>query len=331
MHIVAIYNNKGGVGKSTLTVGLAEFLAANRKKRVLVIDLDIQTSSSRALLGPRLLAEAVKSRRTLAVLAGQVIETQSAVKSPDHYFTTRPASSVRGTALERIDVLVPDKAGILNLEAKLSPSRDTLILKNHLRPALRDLDFVLIDMPGNVKERDTLAVGGLVMSDFVLIPIEPNDIALNALPDTFDLIHHARNLGGNGHPAIIGMVLNKTDKRTQQFREKMPKILETANRGELPPIFDNFLPDTPQLATATDGTHDFESLKDRFGTYYDHVRKVARELEQRCEGREPRPESEPKRFGRRILDILSGVAQGKRGVRPRSKVLSVPLSAGPKG
>src|SRR5512135_1646580 len=94
MHVVAIYNNKGGVGKSTLTVGLAEFLAANRKKRVLVIDLDTQASCSRALLGPLLLAEAIGDRRTLAALAGQVVRTQNAIGRPNHYFTTRPASNV---------------------------------------------------------------------------------------------------------------------------------------------------------------------------------------------------------------------------------------------
>ena len=40
MHVISIYNNKGGVGKSTLTIGIAEFLASNRKKKVLIIDLD---------------------------------------------------------------------------------------------------------------------------------------------------------------------------------------------------------------------------------------------------------------------------------------------------
>ena len=91
-------------------------------------------------------------------------------------------------------------------------------------------------------------------------------------------------------------------------------------RGKFPPSgrLKNLLPDTPKLATATDETLDFRTLKDRFDTYYDHVRKVARELEQRCEGHKPRPEAEPRRFGRRILDILYGVAQGKHGVRPRS-------------
>jgi cellulose biosynthesis protein BcsQ len=145
--------------------------------------------------------------------------------------------------------------------------------------------FVLIDLPGNLDRRSRLAVAGLVMSDFVLVPIEPNQISLTALPDSFDMNHYARDLGGDGKPAVVGMVLNKTDRRTQQFRSKMPEIVKAAGSGELPPILDSLLPETPKLATATDETLDFRTLRDRFDTYYDNVRKVARELEDRCAGR----------------------------------------------
>src|SRR5262249_33464056 len=144
-------------------------------------------------------------------------------------------------------------------------------------------DFILIDLPGNIDPRNKLAVGALVMSDFVLIPVEPSQISLNGLPDTFDLIHHRREVSKTGRPAIVGLVLNKTDKRTEPYRSKFPPILEAANRGELPPVFEKVIPDTPKLASATDETCDFSTLKDRFDTYYDHVRKVSRELEERCE------------------------------------------------
>ena len=60
MHVISIYNNKGGVGKSTLIIGIAEFLASNRKKKVLIIDLDAQASSSSALLGRGAIAGAIQ-------------------------------------------------------------------------------------------------------------------------------------------------------------------------------------------------------------------------------------------------------------------------------
>lgn len=282
MAIVSIYNNKGGVGKSTLTVGLAEFLAANRKRSVLVMDLDAQGSSSCSLLGRDAVAMAIQEGRTSAQLASHVVKAGGKLKNLQLFITERPASEARGTALESIAVLVPEKPRMLELEEQMTQTKHVLALRDGVRPALAGYGFVLIDLPGNIDRRSKLAVAALLMSDFVLIPVEPSQISLNALPDTFDLIHHARSLGSNGRPAIVGLVLNKTDKRTEQYRSKFTPILEAAGRGELPPVFENVIPDTPKLATATDETHDFATLKDRFDTYYDHVRKVARELDDRC-------------------------------------------------
>jgi chromosome partitioning protein len=307
LSVISIYNNKGGVGKSTLTVGLAEFLAANRNRSVLVIDLDAQSSSSGALLGRAAVAYAISSQRTIARLAEGIIQSRKPPRDSSVFITERPASTGRGTALERVAVLVPDKPGMLELEEKMT-QRDVLALRDYLKPALAGYDFVLVDLPGNIDRRSKLAVSALVMSDFVLIPVEPSQISLNALPDTFDLIHYARGLGKNGRPAIVGLVLNKTDKRTEQYRSKFPPILEAAGRGELPPVFENVIPDTPRLATATDETHEFFTLKDRFDTYYDHVRKVARELEERCQEHAFAPEDVASYGGwlRRLFGSFAG-------------------------
>jgi chromosome partitioning protein len=315
MHIVSIYNNKGGVGKSTLTVGLAEFLASNRNMRVLVIDLDAQASSSGSLLGRLAITQAISSHRTVADLVAEIVRTRRPLPKPSDFFTTRPASEVRGTALVDIDVLVPEKTRILELEDSMTAKRDVLVLREFLRPSLREYDFVLIDLPGNVDKRNRLAISALIMSDFVLIPAEPSQISLNALPDTFDLVSYARDRGGNGRPTVLGIVLNKTDKRTEQYRSKLPDILESANKGMLPPVFTNFLPDTPKLATATDETLDFQTLKDRFDTYYDNVRKVAVELHQRCDDYEFIEEPEPPRFGQRVREILDVFSFGRKRKR----------------
>jgi len=311
MHVVSIYNNKGGVGKSTLTVGIAEFLASNRKKKGLIIDLDAQASSSSALLGRTPLAEAIQNRKTLADLIDEIARTRSILTSPSDFLLVRPASSARGTALGSISLLVSEKERMFDLEERLDRVRDATLLRDCVKPGLTGFDYVLIDTPGNVDRRCKIVVAGLIMSDFVVIPIEPHQITLHALPATFDLIHYARELGGDSHPQVLGMILNKTDKRTEQYRSKLPPILRVVAKGELPPIFENILPDTPKLASATDETRDPNTLKDRFDTYYDNVRKVARELEERCEGRIP-PHPTSVRFGQRIRDVLDLFARGKQ-------------------
>ena len=194
MHVISIYNNKGGVGKSTLTIGIAEFLASNRKKKVLIIDLDAQASSSSALLGRRLIAEAVQNRKTIPDLVEEIARTRRVLRNPSDFVTARPASSVRGTALEQISVLVPEKERMFELEERLDSVRDATLLRDYLKPGLRDYDFVLIDTPGNVDRRCKVVMAGLVMSDFVAIPIEPHQITLHALPDTFDLVHYCATL-----------------------------------------------------------------------------------------------------------------------------------------
>jgi ATP-dependent DNA helicase RecG len=72
---------------------------------------------------------------------------------------------------------------------------------------------------------------------------------------------------------------------------------------------------TPKLATATDETLDFQTLKDRFDTYYDNVRKVAVELHQRCDDYEFIEEPEPPRFGQRVREILDVFSFGRKRKR----------------
>lgn len=311
MHVVAIYNNKGGVGKSTITVGIAEFLASNRKKKVLVIDLDAQASSAQSILGPRSVLHAIQSGHTFPALVQDAYYAPRSLngKSVENYARVRRASDSRGTALEQIDVLPPSKTDLFELEEEISSVKKAKdLMAKGIRPLLKEYDFVLVDCPGNLDRRSILSVATLCMSDFVLIPVEPSEISLEALPHSFEFIQYVQQLNGNARPAVIGMLLNKTDKRSQQYRAKFPSILETSELGQLPPVFDNFLPDTPKLATATDGTIDFHTLKSRFSTYYDNVRKVARELEQRCEKFEFPKKPKRNRFQKVIEGLLGGWA-----------------------
>ena len=311
MPVISIYNNKGGVGKSTLTVGIAEFLAANLKKSVLVIDMDAQASSSGALLDQGVVSQAVESDRTVARLIGAA-RTGRLRGGVASFVTPRPAAETRGTGLGKLDIIVPNKPEMIELEEEMTRSADVLAVRDAVRPALGGYDYVLIDLPGNIDRRSKLSVAALLMSDFVLIPVEPTHMALNGLPDTFDLIDHARALGRNGRPAIAGLVLNKTDRRAEQYRSQFMPMLEASNRGELPPVFDNVIPDTPKLATATDGTHEFTTLKDRFDTYYDHVRKVARELDERCRAVPPAPETAPAEYAGWVRGMFAAFTSRKK-------------------
>jgi cellulose biosynthesis protein BcsQ len=92
MPIISVYNNKGGEGKSTVTIGLAEFLAARKDQKVLVIDLDAQASSSCALLGQETLRDAVPDGQTVSSLIDEIHRKRRPVKKLDRFMIWRPAT-----------------------------------------------------------------------------------------------------------------------------------------------------------------------------------------------------------------------------------------------
>lgn len=287
MPIVSIYNNKGGEGKSTVTVGLAEFLAGNRGRSVLVIDLDAQASSSRALLGHEKAKAAIDAQSSMAELFDRLRKCRTQPRYIEAYFIRRDATEARGSALADLYVMVPDGDKQFDLEDSINPRRNRHILREWLRPALKDFDFVLVDLPGNLNRASTIAMNGLIMSDTVLVPVRPTSLSLGGLPPTFKIIRHAAEATNNGSPTVIGLLLNETDRRTQQYRDNFKPLLGEITKGNLPKVFDNLWPPSPSFAAATDARRECRTLKERFGNNYDHARKVAVEFEKECSKRQP--------------------------------------------
>lgn len=283
MHVIAIYNNKGGEGKSTVTVGIAEFLAANRNKKVLVVDLDAQASSSCALLGRKTLNQAIAEGRTVVELAAQLRQSRHPSIDPERFLVWRAGAEARGSALESLALLVPDGDRMYDVETSMNWGRHNELFQRYLKPKLTEFDFVLIDLPANVTKAAMISINGLAMSDFVLIPTRSTHISLNGLPRTFSLIEQIRDVNGNGLPAVLGFLLNATDKRHQQYRSVVKPVVEISSNGQIPPFFQNHWPPSPAFEAATDEDRDARTLKERFGAAYELARKVARELEVACE------------------------------------------------
>lgn len=282
MPIISIYNNKGGEGKSTVTIGLAEFLASRNNQRVLVIDLDAQGSSSCALLGQETLRDAIPAGQTVSSLIAEARRKRRPLRKLDRFMIWRPSTDAQHSALSEIAVVVPDGEKMFDIEDSLVWKRDHSLFRRYLRPSLGEFDYVLLDLPANVSKGSLIAINGLVMSDFVVIPVRPTRISLSGLPRTFETIDYAQTRTGDGRPAVLGLIRNATDRRFQQYRSNFPQLEEASASGELPPVFDNLWPPSPAMESATDANRACETLKERFGRSYEHARKVTRELETRC-------------------------------------------------
>lgn len=292
MYTVAIYNNKGGVGKSTLTLFMADFLAsihiAGHPLRVLVIDLDAQGSSATALIGKRGLHQAQREERTIGHLALQLAPGQQ----PDleYFLCTRAPSKDRKQPLPKVTVLPPERESIFGFDS--NPLQQLNLLHKTLKPTLeKRFDIVVLDLPSNVDERHLLAINALIMSDAVIVPVEPSRLSMLAIPSTLRMIRYAQEKSTHGFPKLLGLILNRTDKRSRQFRLHHKNLQELFPKDNLP-WFENFLPNAPDLANATDDSLACTSLRDRYGSYYPHVKRVVKELFERWQSHTHGPREE---------------------------------------
>lgn len=283
MKCISIYNNKGGVGKSTVTLFLADFFASlrigKRNARVLAIDMDAQNSCSTALLGLNEVHSAKQDSQTVSMLLCNLFEKKK--QALTKYLLTRPLTKTKGRAkpLYELGVMVSERDSMIAFENNCSESR-CLSLAKTLRTGLeKSFDVVFIDLPANIDQRNRMSHLGLCMSDFVLIPVEPTRIAINSLEDTFRLLDYTSKIGNkkSAAPNIAGLLLNKTDKRTNQYRLHQADLASIAEENQSV-IFKNFLPNSPNLSKASDDSLSFASLKERYTNNYEHVRLVSMEL-----------------------------------------------------
>ena len=196
--IIAIANQKGGVGKTTTSVNLSASLALSRKK-VLLIDADPQGNATSGVGGSK---ETVKSTYDL-------IMNQEAVKN-----------TVQKTSVENLDLCASniDLAGA-EVELVSQISRETK-LKEALEQARGEYDYIIIDCPPSL---GLVTLNALTAADSVLVPIQCEYYALEGLGQlmsTIDLVQKHLN-----HKLDIeGVVLTMYDARTNLSKQVIDEV-----------------------------------------------------------------------------------------------------------
>jgi len=219
--IIAIVNQKGGVGKTTTSINLSAALAL-QGKRVLLIDIDPQGNASTGL--------GVSRRQRDNTIYNIMTEGLSVDEA------------IQETGVEGLSI-IPSHVDLSAAEMEIGNADGrTIILREALKASKRKFDYVLIDCPPSL---NLLTINSLAAARSVIVPLQCEFFALEGLSQLLKTVEMAK-AGINPDLAIDGVMLTMYDKRNRLSAQVADDVRKHLGRA----VFKTMIPRNVRIAEA---------------------------------------------------------------------------------
>lgn len=263
--LVSIINMKGGVGKSTTTIGLAETLAVHHKARVLVIDLDPQTNASIMLAGPDRWNQLREDERTL----DYYFEAYALQMKPKPFksLIERKVTDLKGNPDVALCASAPEFRTVERdmIEAFVKRQFHIEAIQKWIcerfaqgfRTILNDFDYILVDCPPGIS---LFAEAALIAADAIVVPTIPDYVSRLGLitfrKRALRLINEKR-----GGQSLLMVMATKYEDDMALHRSEAALLKE--NLGSA--MFDVRIPQMQDIARAAEWSETQRTFEQKYG------------------------------------------------------------------